>query len=82
MQKAASPQQHLSMISASLAVILVFAGFLWLDLSAFSDAKTESFKWYAALLGGILCCLSLLTGMVWGYQNFRRYLALVKNHKP
>lgn len=79
MPKAATPQQHLTMMSASLAVILVFAGFLWVDLSAFSHAKTESFKWYAALVGGILCSLSLLTGMVWGFLNFRRYLILVKN---
>ena len=71
MQKAATQQQHLSMMSASLAVILVFAGFLWVDLSAFSDAKTESFKWYAALVGGILCSLSLLTGMIWGRPQFQ-----------
>lgn len=81
MQKTTTPQQHLSMMSASLAVILVFAGFLWVDLSAFSEAESESFKWYSALVGGILCGLSLLTGMVWGFLSFRRYLALVKNHK-
>jgi len=79
MKNNTTPSQQLGMIVTSMAVILIFACFLWVDLKVLVKVESDHWKWYAALIGGLLCLLSLLAGILNVFLHFRKYLSLLKD---
>ena len=68
MQRPHIPQQYLGMITGSILVILIFAAFLWVDLGA----PEHDLKWYAAMVGIVLCLTSLVVGLLSLFVKLRK----------